>query len=82
MTMVKKKTVRINYPEICVVHPLDDAPEAKCTTEGLEPIRMTTGARISLLALRGYLCGDGGDDRLPRMEYFHEKTMRHREGYP
>lgn len=38
-----------------VIHPLDDAPEQKCSTEGLGPITMTPGIRISLGVLRGYL---------------------------
>lgn len=38
-----------------VIHPLDDAPEQKCSTEGLGHIAMTPGVRISLRVLRGYL---------------------------
>jgi hypothetical protein len=38
-----------------VIHPLDDAPEAKCSSEGLGPIAMTPAVRISLGVLRGYL---------------------------
>ena len=38
-----------------VFHPLDDAPEQKCTSEGLGPIAMTPAVRISLTVLRGYL---------------------------
>ncbi len=38
-----------------VVHPLDDAAEAKCETEGLAPMAMTTSVRLSLMTLRGYL---------------------------
>jgi hypothetical protein len=38
-----------------VLHPLDDAAEQKCTSEGLGPIEMTTPVRISLKILRGYL---------------------------
>lgn len=38
-----------------VVHPLDDAPEQKCSTDGLGHIAMTPGVRISLAVLRGYL---------------------------
>ena len=38
-----------------VVHPLEDAPEQKCQTEGLGPISMTRSVRFSLLVLRGYL---------------------------
>ncbi|MCL2661350.1 MAG: hypothetical protein FWD64_12660 [Acidobacteriaceae bacterium] len=38
-----------------VIHPLDDAPEQKCSTEGLGRIAMTRAVRLSLGALRGYL---------------------------
>ena len=38
-----------------VVHPLRDAREEKCASEGLGPIAMTPSVRISLLFLRGYL---------------------------
>lgn len=38
-----------------VVHPLHDAPEQKCQSEGLGPIAMTPTVRIALRALRGYL---------------------------
>ena len=38
-----------------VIHPLDDAPEQKCSSEGLGHIAMTPAVRISLRVLRGYL---------------------------
>ena len=38
-----------------VIHPLDDAPEAKVDTSALGPMRMTPSVRISLLSLRAYL---------------------------
>jgi len=38
-----------------VVHPLDDAPEPKCSAEHLGHIAMTPAVRISLTVLRGYL---------------------------
>jgi hypothetical protein len=38
-----------------VIHPLDDAPEQKCSADGLGHIAMTPGVRISLTVLRGYL---------------------------
>jgi hypothetical protein len=38
-----------------VIHPLDDVPEQKCSTEGLGHIAMTPAVRISLTVLRGYL---------------------------
>ena len=50
-------TMRNSYtPEsFRVVHPLQDEPEAKCESEGLDRIAMTPAVRISLIALRGYL---------------------------
>jgi hypothetical protein len=38
-----------------VIHPLNDAPEEKCSSEGLGHIAMTPAVRISLTVLRGYL---------------------------
>jgi hypothetical protein len=38
-----------------VIHPLDDAPEQKCSTEGLGHMTMTPAVRVSLRVLRGYL---------------------------
>jgi hypothetical protein len=38
-----------------VIHPLDDAPEEKCSSEGLGHIAMTPTVRLSLKVLRGYL---------------------------
>jgi hypothetical protein len=38
-----------------VVHPLYDAPEAKCNSEGLGPIAITGSVNLSLKILRGYL---------------------------
>ncbi len=38
-----------------VIHPLDDEPEQKCSTEGLGHIAMTPAVRISLTVLRAYL---------------------------
>ena len=38
-----------------VVHPLDDLPEQKCSSEGLGHIAMTPAVRWSLAILRGYL---------------------------
>jgi len=38
-----------------VIHPLHDAPEEKCSSEGLGHIAMTPAVRISLRVLRGYL---------------------------
>jgi hypothetical protein len=38
-----------------VIHPLNDVPETKCSSEGLGHIAMTPAVRISLTVLRGYL---------------------------
>ena len=38
-----------------VVHPLDDLPEQKCSSDGLGRIAMTPSVRLSLKILRGYL---------------------------
>ena len=38
-----------------VIHPLDDEPEEKCSSEGLGHIAMTPTVRLSLKLLRGYL---------------------------
>jgi hypothetical protein len=38
-----------------VIHPLDDAPEQKCSSAGLGPIAMTRAVRLSLGILRAYL---------------------------
>jgi hypothetical protein len=41
--------------EFLVIHPLDDVEEQKVETEHLGSMQMTPAARLSLLALRGYL---------------------------
>ncbi len=38
-----------------VVHPLDDAPEEKCSPEGLGVMCMSKSVRASLIVLRAYL---------------------------
>lgn len=40
---------------LIVIHPLDDAPEEKLNTTGVAPLHLTTGGKLSLMALRGYL---------------------------
>jgi hypothetical protein len=45
----------LNTEYFRVIHPLDDAPEEKCSSEGLGHIAMTPAVRISLTVLRGYL---------------------------
>ena len=41
--------------DLRVIHPLDDAPEAKLYRPDLGRMRMTRSVRVSLLLLRGYL---------------------------
>jgi hypothetical protein len=51
-------TMKTSYQEremFRVVHPLDDEPEIKRSTEDLEPLQMTRSVKVSLLALRAYL---------------------------
>ena len=50
-------TMRNSYqPEYFhAIHPLDDAPELKCSSEGLGKIVMTPAVRVSLTVLRGYM---------------------------
>ena len=43
------------YQGFLVVHPLQDAHEAKCETTNLDPIAMTRSVRLALMVLRGYL---------------------------
>jgi hypothetical protein len=38
-----------------VVHPLDDEPEEKCSTEGLGLMPMTRTTKVALLSLRCYI---------------------------
>ncbi len=45
----------LNAEPFRVIHPLDDAAEAKCVSDGLGPIEMTPAVSISLKVLRGYL---------------------------
>jgi hypothetical protein len=39
----------------CVVHPLDDIAEEKCSTEGLGLMKLSPAVKYSLLSLRLYL---------------------------
>lgn len=48
-------TQHFNRELFRVIHPLNDVPEAKCSSEGLGHISMTPAVRISLTVLRGYL---------------------------
>jgi len=45
----------VSEDQFVVVHPLDDVREEKVDTASLGRISMTTSAKISLMALRGYL---------------------------
>ena len=47
--------VATEMEEFRVVHPLDDQPERKCSSDGLGQIAMTPSVRLSLKILRGYL---------------------------
>ena len=51
------ETMQTSFDPQCfrVIHPLSDAPEEKCSTEGLGRIAMTPAVRLSLKVLRGYL---------------------------
>jgi hypothetical protein len=42
-------------PRYYVIHPLDDAPEQKCSAEGLGAMQMSKSVKASLITLRGYL---------------------------
>jgi hypothetical protein len=44
-----------NMNGFCVIHPLDDVAEQKCSSDGLGQIAMTPSVRMSLKILRGYL---------------------------
>ena len=50
-------TMQTSYEpqHLSVVHPLNDVPEQKCSSEGLGQIAMTRPVRLSLGALRAYL---------------------------
>jgi hypothetical protein len=45
----------VSEDQFVVVHPLDDVREEKVDTASLGRMSMTTSAKISLMALRGYL---------------------------
>jgi hypothetical protein len=50
-------SIRTCYEPQCfsVIHPLNDVPEQKCSSEGLGRIAMTRPVRICLGVLRAYL---------------------------
>jgi hypothetical protein len=45
----------VSEDQFVVVHPLDDVREEKVDTASLGRMSMTTSAKVSLMALRGYL---------------------------
>ena len=50
------KTVKVENREwFQVIHPLEDAPEAKVNVDNLGRMPMTRSVKWSLIALRGYL---------------------------
>jgi hypothetical protein len=53
--MMATMRVATEMEESRVVHPLDDLPEQKCSSDGLGQIAMTASVRLSLKILRGYL---------------------------
>ena len=56
MNALRKSTVAENETHgLFVVHPLDDVPEIKRSSEGLGLMELTPTVRRSLLALRAYL---------------------------
>jgi hypothetical protein len=50
-----KKLTNIEDRGYRVVHPLNDAPEQKCSPEGLGLMDFSRSVKVSLLTLRGYL---------------------------
>lgn len=62
---MKASTVRVTdernddkVKSFLMVHPLDDALEAKVNTTSSGPMRMTASVELSWMALRGYLCSE------------------------
>jgi hypothetical protein len=55
--MASMQTNHSETQDFRVVHPMDDEPEIKRSTENLGPIAMTASVRISLMVLRAYLTG-------------------------
>lgn len=51
-------TMQTDYRDselLTVIHPLDDEPETKCSTEGLAPLELSRSVKVSLMVLRVYL---------------------------
>jgi len=59
-TMTTQATLNANKNCFYVIHPLDDAPEEKCNTEGLGLMPLSRVVKYSLLSLRLYLILMGG----------------------
>jgi hypothetical protein len=59
MTTLANKAI-LNDNCYFVVHPLYDAPEEKCNTEGLGLMPLSRAVKYSLLSLRLYLILMGG----------------------
>jgi len=56
MALLRPTTIsNVSEDQFVVVHPLDDVREEKVDTASLGRLSMTTSAKISLMALRGYL---------------------------
>jgi hypothetical protein len=56
MTLLRPSTIsNVSEDQFVIVHPLDDVREEKVDTASLGRMSMTTSAKISLMALRGYL---------------------------
>jgi len=56
MALLRPTTIsNVSEDQFVVVHPLDDVRETKVDTASLGRMSMTTSAKISLMALRGYL---------------------------
>jgi hypothetical protein len=56
MALLRPTTIRnVSEEQFVVIHPLDDVLEEKVDTAVLGRMSMTRSAKISLMALRGYL---------------------------
>jgi hypothetical protein len=56
MAFLRPTTIsNVSEDQFVVIHPLDDVREEKVDTASLGRMSMTISAKISLMALRGYL---------------------------
>jgi hypothetical protein len=56
MALLKPTTItNVSEDQFVVIHPLDDVREEKVDTASLGRMSMTISAKVSLMALRGYL---------------------------